>query len=217
MKYFFPIIIAVVLIGCGVTQPVRPIEAGTTELTASLGGPIAPVSGIAIPLPYLNSGILYGYSNDLTWFGNAHLTALLFKNIAFDGGFMLRFVKEDHWIPDVSARAQCLFFWNAFRTSDVMRFYPVTNITMSYKIGERSLAYFGSDVLFQLHNNQHEEFVSPFFGYQFPFSDKLQGQVECKWMAVNKNTRHGIFEGAASINGRGNAGLFFGLSYQLGK
>ncbi len=214
MKFYSTLSIIIIssFIGCGITQPIRPIEEGSTEVIASLGGPIIPFGGIAIPVPYLNLGAMYGYSSNLTLYGNAHVTTLLFKDIGLDGGFSTRLFSEQGMLPEISFNGRAYFFWDAFR-GNTTRLYPTGTLTGSYLVGEHSLFYFGADNLYQFSNS--DLFVSPFIGYSFPISNTMEMQIESKWMAMNRDTRHGVFEGVASISGRGNVGLFFGLQYSL--
>lgn len=190
----------------------RPIAEGTTEIIASLGGPIIPVGGIVLPVPYLNAGVMYGYKSNLTLYGNAHVTALLFKDIGLDGGFSARLLQEKELRPEVTFNGRLYFLWDAFRGTTT-RFFPTGTITASYETGERSLFYFGADNLYQFH--APDIFVSPFVGYSFPIAGNMLLQAETKWMAMNHNTRHGVFEGVGSIDGKGNVGLFVGIQYRL--
>ncbi len=214
MKFQIVIIIIFIssIVGCGITQPIRPIEEGTTEVIASLGGPIIPFGGVAIPVPYLNVGAMYGYKPNLTLYGNAHITALLFKDIGLDGGFSTRVLPEKGVRPEITLNGRVYFFWDAFR-GKTTRVYPTGTLTASYLIGERSLLYFGADNLYQYTTS--DIFVSPFIGYSFPIANTMELQIESKWMAMNRDTRHGVFEGAGSIGGKGNVGLFFGLQYSV--
>jgi len=79
--------IAVVLsflsIHCGVTQPVRVLEEGQTQLTASLGGPFVTVKSTTFPVPYATLGVMHGVSERITLVGNLHATAALFRDGAF--------------------------------------------------------------------------------------------------------------------------------------
>ncbi len=200
------------LSGCGITQPVRPIEEGTTEIVASFGGPIIPFASIAIPVPYLNAGALYGIKPNLTLYGNAHITALLFKDVGLDAGFSARLLPEHGIRPEITLNGRAYFFWDAFR-GNTTRLYPMGTLTASYEVSERSLFYFGADNLYQMKTS--DLFVSSFVGYSFPIGESTVMQIESKWLAMNRDTRHGIFEGAASVTGRGNIGIFFGLQYCL--
>lgn len=197
---------------CGITQPIRPIEEGTTEIITSLGGPIIPVGGISFPVPYLNVGVMHGYKPNLTFYGNAHITALLFKDVGFDAGFSTGILPEQGILPEITLNGRAYFFWDAFRGNST-RLYPVGTLTASYLVGEHSLIYFGADNLYQFTTS--DIFVSPFIGYSFPIGEMTEMQIESKWIAMNHDTRHGIFEGVASIGGKGNIGLFFGLQYGL--
>jgi hypothetical protein len=196
--------------GCGVTQPVRPVPEGTTQVIASFGGPIIPFAGIAIPVPYLNAGVLYGAGQNMTLYGNAHLTALLFKNIGVDGGFASRLLPEKGLRPEITLNGRGYFFWDVIRGT-TKHFYPMGTLIGSYSIGERSLFYFGADNLYQFSTS--DLFISPFAGYSFPVGEYTVMQVETKWAAMNHETQHGIFEGAAAVGGKGNIGIYFGLQY----
>jgi len=204
----------ITLTGCGVTQPIRPLEEGTTEIISSFGGPIIPVGNIAFPVPYLNVGFMHGYTSDITLYSNAHITALLYKDIGLDGGFATSFLQEKGIQPELTLNMRGYFFWNAFRGSSV-RFFPMGTLTASYETGGRSLFYFGADNLYQFQTS--DIFISPFIGYSFPLSDAMVMQVESKWLAMNRDTRRGIFEGFGSIAGKGNAGLFVGIQYKITK
>jgi len=201
---------SLLLIGCGATQPVRTLEEGKTEILSSLGGPIIPLEGFAIPSPYLNLGVAFGYSNNVTLYTNTHLTALLFKDIGLDGGAAVRLTTQEHVIPEITLNSRMYFFWDVVRSNN-KRLFPMVTVVGSYGTGNRSLVYFGVDHLLQLH--QPDLFLSPLFGYQFPLSEPMSAQVEMKWLASNKNTRHGIFEGTTF--GAGGIGIFFGASYKI--
>ena len=190
----------------------RPLEQGTTEVIASLGGPVIPVGDIAFPVPYLNVGMMHGYDSDFTLHGNAHITALLFKDVGVDCGAATRIIGEKELRPELTLNGRIYFFWDAFRGSTA-RLYPAGTLTASYSVGERSLFYFGADNLYQF--QPPLLFVTPFIGYQFPVTNEIVMQVESKWMAMNRDTRHGVFEGVGSVGGKGNVGLFVGAQYLL--
>ena len=213
-RYFYFILSFSILLwtGCGITQPVRVIEEGETKIISSLGGPIVPVGNITIPLPYLNAGILYGAKPNLTVIANTHITALLYKDVGIDGGIATRLFPEKGIRPEITFNGRMYFFWDAFRGNSV-RVFPMGSLTASYQIDERSLLYFGGDDLYQMAPS--EMFITPFIGYSFPISDNMIIQIESKWMAMNQDTKHGIFEGTGSINGKGNIGVFFGMQYTM--
>ncbi len=199
-------------IHCGVTQPVHVIPKDETRLQASFGGPIIPLGTIAIPVPYLNMGVQYGFQENVTLFGNFHTTALLFKDIGVDGGCAVRLNHEEGMYPEITAKGQLFFFWDVMRSNNI-RVFPMGSIIGSYSTGDRSLIYFGADNLFQIHKADY--FFAPLIGYQFGLNRNMTMQFETKWLAANKDTRHGVFEGATSIGGRGNFSFYLGMEMTL--
>lgn len=197
-----------VVTGCGVTQPVRVAEEGTTHVLASLGGPLIPYAGMTIPVPYLNAGLLYGAGADVSYTGNLHLTMLLFGNLGVDAGYVRRLTQERGWIPELTAKGQ-LYFFSDLEDIRATRVFPLVTVNASYCIGS-TLVYFGTDHLVQVHLPAY--FLSPFVGIEVPLSERWRVQGEAKWMAANVNTAHGIFEGHGSIGGYGNIGTFIGCT-----
>ncbi|NUN70143.1 MAG: hypothetical protein HUU02_10580 [Bacteroidetes bacterium] len=200
-----------ILIGCGVTQPIRTIPAGEVHLTGSFGGGIIPFGGIAIPVPYLTAGAQYGYSDAFTVFGNGHLTAALFKDVGLDLGGAYRAVRQEGIVPELTLAGRGYFFWDAVRGSTT-RLYPSLSAAASYQLSERSLLYFGTEGLYQ--QSTSDLFLAPFAGYTFPVHERWVLQLETKWLAANKDMRHGIFEGAASVGGYGNVGIYCGVQWE---
>jgi hypothetical protein len=197
---------------CGITQPVRVLNEGVTKASASLGGPLIPLGKATIPVPYLTAGVQHGYSSSLTLTGNVHLLTALLGDVGGDAGAAQRFVSENGWVPELTAKAQLYFFYDVKRGNNP-RLFPFLSLNASYLLGESTLLYFGADNLFQFVRPAY--FLSPFAGSQFPLSHRIDMQFELKWMAANGNTEHGIMEGHNSINGRGNVGTFLGFHYLL--
>ncbi len=211
LKITIFVITLLTISGCGVTQPVRTLPEGSTETLVSFGGPIIPMDGFAIPAPYLNLGVVHGLTNDISFVGNVHLTAALFKDAGLDAGAAATLVQGEGIVPHVTAIGRVYFFWDVIRSNNA-RIFPMATIVGSYKTGETSLFYFGADNLYQVHRPEY--FIAPLAGYQFPLSERTITQIEVKWLAANKDTRHGVFEGVTSVGGNGGAGIFFGVQYQ---
>lgn len=208
------VLAALCTLHCGTTQPVRVAAAGEWDANVSLGGPLVlPVSNVNVPLPYLNAGIAYGLNEDFTLTGDFHVTSTLYKTFGIDGGAAMRLIAQNKSIPEVTAKAQGYLF-TSLRDGRA-RFYPMVTINASYVIGERMLAYFGADNLFQFDSNPY--FLSPFLGLEFPAGEKWKLQVESKWVAANQSTAHGIFQGAGSIGDHGCVGIYLGAQYLLRK
>lgn len=205
---------ALLVSSCGVTQPVRVIDQGTTQAAVSLGGPLIPFGGMTVPTPYLNLGLIHGYKENLTLTGNVHATMAFLKNAAIDVGAATRLARESNGWPEVTAKGQ-LYVFSDLERIDNARVFPLVSINASYLWGRSTLIYAGAEQLFQF--NKPHYFFTPFAGTQISISDRSALQIELKWMAANVNSAHGIFRGTGSIGGHGDIGVFFGYSYGLSR
>jgi len=206
------ILLCIVCWGCGAGQPVRVLPAGTTTLTASAGGPIAPDKVPSVIIPYLTAGVMHGVTDDVTIHGNAHLLMAAFGVGGIDAGASIRTWHQRGSLPELTVGARLMMF-SDFRSFDNMRFYPDLAATFSYDTGSGWLAYFGLHQTLQTTTVKY--FASPFAGLQIPLSASFSIQAEFIWQAVNHVTRNGILEGQSSIGGRGSAGGFIGGAFRL--
>jgi hypothetical protein len=206
--------VALLVSSCGVTQPVRVVDQGTTQAAVSLGGPLIPYNGMTVPTPYLNLGLIHGYKENITLTGNIHATMALLKNVAFDVGAATPLSHESNGWPELTAKGQ-LYFFSDLERLDAMRVFPMVSINASYLMGRSTLVYAGADQLIQFNKPQY--FFTPFAGTQLSLSDRSALQIELKWMAANSNSAHGIFRGTGSIGDHGDIGIFFGFNYGLSR
>jgi hypothetical protein len=197
---------------CGVTQPVRVLDKGDSQISASLGGPFIPTRSATIPVPYLNIGIIHGYSENLTLTGNIHVLPLLFGDAGLDAGAAARVVRQDGLLPELTVKGQLTFFFGV-REGIQTRAYPQASLNASYLMGQSDLLYLGVDNWFQSASPSY--LFTPLLGYQFPLGDRWRGQLETKWMAANVNTSRGIFEGHSNIAHFGNTSVFIALLYSF--
>ncbi len=194
---------------CGTSQPVRVLQPGQRQLSVSLGGPIVPSSSPVGFIPYLDLGYVVGVSSDYTLQANVHALPAVFGTLGADLGIATRLCHEQSWQPELSLKAQGIFFTD-FRAA---RIYPLLSLLGSYEVSSRSLAYGGLETLYQFHDSRL--FCTPLLGYSFPLSAKTTMQTEFKWMAANVSSASGVFEGEGSIGSHGGIGFFLGLNYEL--
>lgn len=206
------LVITLICVGCGLTQPVRVVDQGSTQAAVSLGGPLIPFGGMKVPTPYLNVGLIHGYGQNLTLTGNVHISAALLKDAAFDVGATTRLSREWNGWPEWTAKGQLYVFSDLEMFANV-RVFPMITVNGSYLLGSSTLVYAGADQLVQF--NKPHYFFAPFAGTQFNLSDRLAMQIETKWMAANVNSAHGIFRGTGSISDHGDMGFFLGFTYGL--
>ena len=200
------------LSSCSVTQPVRVLDEGATRATLSVGGPIVRLGGVTVPVPYLNVGVMHGYTSDVTLTGNIHGTMAMLKDLALDVGAATRVVHQEGWVPEVTAKGQ-LYLFSDLEMIKNARVFPMVGLNASRLIGESTLLYAGVDQLIQF-NNPHY-FVTPFVGAELPLSERWAMQTEVKWMAANIESAHGALRGVGSVGGHGSAAIFFGFTWRI--
>ncbi|HTY57685.1 MAG TPA: hypothetical protein VMF59_02670, partial [Bacteroidota bacterium] len=179
------------------------------RVTASFGGPVVPSSIPTVVIPYGTIGAIVGVSNSVTVTGNLHVPLVALETLGIDGGAAVRLVREDGFVPEVTAKGVALIVTN-FKPG-ASRLFPEVSVNGSYLLGESVVAYAGIENMFQFTGAEHF-FLGPFAGAEVRLSHRWALQGEAKWMAANINTRDGIFEGQASFRGMGYFGLFMGAS-----
>ena len=196
---------------CSVTQPVRVIEKGSTQLSASLGGPLIHTVGFPMPVPYLTAGVMHGFTDDVTLFGRTHVTMLLFGDLGLDAGAASALFRQHDYFPEVTLAGE-MYLFSDLRHGRATRAYPFISLNASHDIGKSIIVFAGGDDLYQFRPAHH--FLTPFAGIEFPVSGPCTLQVEWKWMAANVNTAHGVFEGYSSLGDNGAFGTFLGMAYR---
>lgn len=105
---------------CGPSRFVEPLEKGENAISASLGGPLANVPGVAtIPMPFTSIGYGRGITNNITAFGSWYSTAAVFGVAQFDAGATVRLLegpKQKHGVSVTPAFNAALdFYANNFK------------------------------------------------------------------------------------------------------
>ena len=55
-----PVVVLMAAVRCGTVTAVTPLHRGESALTASVGGPVASIAGMNIPMPYAVARYRYG-------------------------------------------------------------------------------------------------------------------------------------------------------------
>jgi hypothetical protein len=204
-------VLSLISFHCSVTQPVRVIEKGSTQLSASFGGPLIHPAGFPMPVPYLTAGVVHGLTDDVTFYGRTHVTMLLFGDLGLDAGAASALLHQRGYAPEVTIAGE-MYFFSDLRHGRVTRAYPYLSLNASYDVGTSTIVFAGADDMYQFRPAHH--FLTPFAGVEFPVSNRFAFQVEWKWMAANVNTAHGVFEGYSSLGDYGAFGTFLGMTYR---
>ena len=86
-RLIIPLSFIAIISSCGPSRFVEPLKKGENAVSASLGGPMTNVPGIAtIPLPFTSIGYGRGVTKKVTVFGSWYSTAAVFGLAQFDVG-----------------------------------------------------------------------------------------------------------------------------------
>ena len=72
--------------GCGTTSLLRPVGAGNTRVSASVGGPLVVFGGAPVPVPVTTLGVAHGISDAVDIRAGLHPTAAAFGVAGLDVG-----------------------------------------------------------------------------------------------------------------------------------
>lgn len=203
------LVCAVLLSACSATHIVRPLPRGTSVWTASLGGPVLPEAVPTKLVPYLSLGWQRGVSDDLTLGGAVHGTMAAFGVAGGELTATQRLAEQHGARPELAGTAATYLF--AGRGG--ARLYPSLGAVASWSMGSRALLYGGGNAVAQFSGTPTVLF-NPLLGVQRSLGRRAAIQLEAKWMAANADTRAGVFEGEASIGGRGALAAQVGLTFR---
>ena len=176
------------LLQCTAHHYVEPLNKGQVRANTSLGGPIVKVFGARIPVPYLTSGVQYGYSDRLLVGGNLHLFPLAYKMAGADIGCHWFPIPAQGFRPIVGLGPRILLFSSL--KSDVdshFKIYPGFSMTAAWPFRNRS--YFAGLDIFLTDSDYNDEhpssILSPFVGMRWSIGRSLFLLTEIKWQGAN--------------------------------
>ena len=86
------------LASCAPSRFVQPLKKDEKAITASLGGPLTQIPGIAtVPIPHTNITYGQGISDNITVFGGWYPTASIFGVWQFEAGGVIGLVNQENW------------------------------------------------------------------------------------------------------------------------
>ncbi len=155
VKYYFPLIIAVVLLiqSCAPTRLVRPIEEKKWAAMANTGGPLVGYGSATIPVPLSAVGAAYGVNKKTTAFANVHTTSLLFGVIQTDLGVLRQLKSQNKWSPEICITPAANLMLDIWETN--FRFYPSLDINLSWNYKQKpNYIYTGMSNWFELNGQR---------------------------------------------------------------
>jgi hypothetical protein len=207
-----PAVILLAAARCGTVTAVTPLHRGESALSASLGGPVANVSGMSIPIPYAVARYRYGLTDRTGIYAGGHLLAAAFRVVGLDFGFSYHFLKQQGWIPTVGAIAGITAF---IQPGAGQALFPQLDLVASYRVNDRFTTYVGSHSLYQLQSTSNIV-LAPFVGTEWRISDRFSLNLEAKWYAPTEKTRPRNVNYSLPIGNHGAFGFVLGANWLFG-
>jgi hypothetical protein len=214
-KQVLPLLPAVVLLAavrCGTVTAVTPLDRGESSLSASVGGPVASVAGMNVPLPYAVARYRYGLTDQAGIYAGLHLLAAGFGIAGFDFGFSYHFLKQQGWIPTVGAIAGMTAL---IKPGGEQALFPQLDLVGSYRLGDRFTTYFGSQSMYQLSAKPYVV-LAPLVGAGWRVSDPVSLNLEAKWYAPTEPTEPRNVHYSLAIGNHGAVGFVLGANWLFG-
>jgi hypothetical protein len=207
-----PAVVLLAAVRCGAVTAVTPLHRGESSLSASLGGPVANVAGMNIPIPYAVARYRHGLSDQAGIYAGLHLLPAAMRVVGLDLGFSYHFLKQQGWIPTVGAMAGVTAL---IKPGGGEALFPNLDLVASYRLGDRFTTYFGSQSMYQFSARPHVV-LAPFVGGEFKVSNPLALNLEAKWYAPTEPTEPRNIHYSLPVGNRGAVGFVLGANWLLG-
>ncbi|MCX6843325.1 MAG: hypothetical protein NTX53_13705 [candidate division WOR-3 bacterium] len=207
-----PAAILLAVVRCGTVTAVTPLHRGESAFAASVGGPVANVAGMDIPIPYAVARYRYGLNDQAGLYAGGHLLAAARGIIGLDFGFSYHFLAQKGWIPTVGTSAGIMALIQAEGNEAL---FPQLDLVASYRLGGRFLAYFGSQSMYQFRSEPNVVLV-PFIGGEWRAGKRFSLALEAKWYAPTEPTHPRDVDYALPIDNHGAVGFVLGANWLFG-
>ncbi len=205
-------VILLAAVRCGTVTAVTPLRRGESSVSASVGGPVANVAGMNIPLPYAVARYRHGLSDQVGIYAGLHLLAAGMGVAGVDFGFSYHFLKQQGWVPTVGTAAGITAL---IKPGGEQALFPQLDLVASYRLGSRFTTYFGSQSMFQF-SAKPNVVLAPFVGGEFRVSDPLSLNLEAKWYAPTEPTEPRNIHYSLPVGNRGAVGFVLGANWLFG-
>jgi hypothetical protein len=198
--------------GCGTVTAVRALRKGESAVAVSAGGPVAHLVGMNMPFPYAVARYRYGLNDQTGLYVGGHISAAGLGIVGMDGGVSHHFLKQSRGVPAVGASAGLLAM---VKPGDGQVVFPQVDVVASYLLGDRLLAYFGGQSMYQLHAKPYVV-IAPFAGAETRLGRSFSFSLEAKWYAPFEKTKPRNVDYRLPIGGKGAVGFVLGVNYHFG-
>ena len=221
-----------VLMGCGPSRFVEPLERGENAVSVSIGGPMANVPGIAtIPLPFTSIGYGRGITSNITAFGSWYSTAAVLGVAQFDGGVTIKLIesqKQKHGLSCTPSFNTALDFY-----ANQFKFWPKLDANYYWRYNHRqqiqddlltnggrpkaNLFYAGIGTWYELdgsraHNEKQNTRIIPILNIGHDLNWKnWTFKTEVKLIAPFSSNQDIVVDYVSPMGEQGALGLYFGF------
>lgn len=211
---FLSVVAGLAHTGCGATMT-APLAKGTTEVSASLGGPMIVFGGAPVPLPVSTVGLAHAVSDTVTMRGALHPTAATFGVAGLDLGVVAH--------PILGHRAALTLGIDAYGFGNGADAVLLADpwVATRWKLAPWFALAGGIHVPIRYATSSPElrgttpvaptVFVQPAF-----VVGRFELDVELRWYALASNGSI-LAPGWVSPGGVGTLGLVFGVAYRFGE
>jgi len=207
-----PAVILLATARCGTVTAVTPLNRGESAVSASVGGPVANVSGMNIPMPYAVARYRYGLTDQAGIYAGVHLLAAGLGLVGLDLGFSYHFLEQRGWVPCVGTSAGVVAF---IKPGGEEALFPQLDLVASYRLGNRFTTYFGSQSMYQLQSAPNVV-LAPFVGTDWRINDPFSLNLEAKWYAPTEKTSPRNVKYSLPIGNQGAVGFVLGANWTFG-
>jgi hypothetical protein len=207
MKY---VLISIFLyIGCGTVASVQPIGKGNSTVTLSSGGPVAPIFGVDMPIPYFVLRYRRGLSATMDVHASIHPTMMIMGNIALDAGVTKHFFDSQRWRPGLAVEGN-LYAVTQLNDPSLINAFPELGVIGHYSFAQsRRILYFGMQSMYQY--TEPYVVLAPLFGAELVFG-RMMINLESKWYAPTEQSDNRVVDYTLIPANTGAIGFVWGIS-----
>lgn len=200
---------------CNTTRVVKPLEKGSLQIGADLGGPMIKFSGAPIFIPLTSVHAAYGIKKNTTLFGSIHSTSLLFGVFQTDIGITKLISKQQGLLPGVSLSPIANLMVD--RWQGAFSLYPQLDANFFWNYKQKPHYFYTSlNNWFELRQKRAHGETQPSnwmpsiaLGHQW-VKQKYHFQLELKYIGFNQNNQNIVVDYIAP-GSTGTLGLYFGI------
>jgi hypothetical protein len=206
------LIMVLLFTACGTVASVRPIGKGKSGLTLASAGPVAPLFGVDMPIPYAVLRYRRGLNDNTDIHCGIHATMLYLGNLGVDAGLTKHLLEHSSLYPALALEGSVYFLYHLNVLSTIRAFPELSVIGRYDLLADRHAVYFGSHALVQ-YNNPYI-IIAPFIGFEFNFSH-FGLNLEGKWYAPTEDTEFRVVDYKLKPFDHGAVGFAWGFSYRF--